>query len=240
MATYKVTARSGLRVRSRPNGTIMTAMPYGTTVSGDGKKQGGWYHVKYKGRWGWSYGQYLKTVAEKKKTVASIAAKKKPAKKPNTKKANSKKKTDTKKKTDESKNRAKAKGTLGCWGTDLIFEVNSKKILTAKDIKVSQDSRWTKHNILQNVPRGEFSGPDTMGVTLTITLSAEHGVKPRSMVEKIRKANRSGQVEYLVIGGKIMGSNKMAITATSETWDAIYNKGELVKAKIDVTFMEYS
>jgi len=90
------------------------------------------------------------------------------------------------------------------------------------------------------VPRGEFSGPDTMGVTLTITLSAEHGVKPRSTVEKIRKANRSGQVEYLVIGGKIMGSNKMAITATSEAWDAIYNKGELVKAKIDVTFMEYS
>lgn len=109
MATYKVTARSGLRVRSRPNGTIMTAMPYGTTVSGDGKKQGGWYHVKYKGRWGWSYGQYLKTVTEKKKTVASIAAKKKPPKKPKTKKANSKKKTDTKKKTDESKNRAKAK-----------------------------------------------------------------------------------------------------------------------------------
>ena len=75
MATYKVTARSGLRVRSKPNGTILTAMPYGTTVSGDGKKQSGWYHVKYKGRWGWSYGQYLKTVAEKKKTVASIAAK---------------------------------------------------------------------------------------------------------------------------------------------------------------------
>ena len=92
MATYKVTARSGLRVRSKPNGTILTAMPYGTTVSGDGKKQGGWYHVKYKGRWGWSYGQYLKTVAEKKKTVASIAAKKKPAKKPKTKRANSKRK----------------------------------------------------------------------------------------------------------------------------------------------------
>ena len=90
MATYKVTARSGLRVRSKPNGTILTAMPYGTTVSGDGKKQGGWYHVKYKGRWGWSYGQYLRTVAEKKKTVASIAAKKKPTKKPKTKKANSK------------------------------------------------------------------------------------------------------------------------------------------------------
>ena len=67
MATYKVTAKSGLRVRSSPNGRILTAMPYGTTVTGDGKKQSGWYHVKYKGTWGWSYGQYLKTVAEKKK-----------------------------------------------------------------------------------------------------------------------------------------------------------------------------
>lgn len=235
MATYKVTAKLGLRVRSKPNGTILTAMPYGTTVSGDGKKQSGWYHVQYKGRWGWSYGQYLRTVTQKKKTVASIAAKKKPAKKTSTKK-----KTDTKKKTEEEKNRAKAKGTLGCWGTDLIFEVNSMKILTPKDLKVSQDSRWTKHNILQKVPRGEFSGPDTMGVTLTLTLSAEHGVKPRSMIGKIRKANRSGQVEYLVIGGKIMGSNKFAITSQSEAWDLIYNKGELVKAKIDVTFMEYS
>ena len=64
MATYKVTARSGLRVRSSPNGRILTAMPYGTTVTGDGKKQSGWYHVKYKGKWGWSYGQYLKTVTE--------------------------------------------------------------------------------------------------------------------------------------------------------------------------------
>ena len=41
MATYKVTAKSGLRVRSSPNGRILTAMPYGTTVTGDGTKQNG-------------------------------------------------------------------------------------------------------------------------------------------------------------------------------------------------------
>ena len=40
MATYKVTARSGLRVRSKPNGTIMTAMPYGTTEMGKSKADG--------------------------------------------------------------------------------------------------------------------------------------------------------------------------------------------------------
>ncbi len=92
MATYKVTARSGLRVRSKPNGTILTAMPYGTTVSGDGKKQGGWYHVKYKGRWGWSYGQYLKTVAEKKRPWPASQPRRNRPESPKTKKANSKRK----------------------------------------------------------------------------------------------------------------------------------------------------
>lgn len=235
MATFKVTAKNGLLLRSKPDGTILTAMPYGTVVSGDGKKQSGWYHIKYNGKWGWSYGQYLKAVTEKKKTVVSMAAKKKPAKKKNTKS-----KTNQKKKTDEEKQRIKAKGTLGCWGTDLIFEVSSNKVLPAKDIKVNQDGRWSKHNILQKVPRGEFAGPDTMGITLTLTLSAEHGVKPRSTIEMIRKAARSGQVEYLVIGGKIMGSNKVGITNASEAWNMIFNKGELVKANVDITFMEYS
>lgn len=239
MATYKVTAKSGLRVRSSPNGRILTAMPYGTTVTGDGKKQSGWYHVKYKGTWGWSYGQYLKTVAKKKKTVASIAAKKKP-KKNSKKKTNTKKKTDAKKKADEEKRRAKANGKLGCWGSSLIFEVSSNKMLPAKDIKVTQDGRWAKHNIIQKVPRSEFSGPDTRCVTLTLTLSAEHGVKPRSMIDMLEKAVRTGQVEYLVIGGKIIGGHKMYISGVSEAWKTIYNKGELVKANVDVTFVEYA
>jgi len=236
MATsYKVTAKSGLRIRSSPNGKILTAMPYGTTVTGDGKKKSGWYHVKYKGKWGWSYGQYLKTVTEKKKTVASIAAKKK-----TTKKTSTKKKADAKKKTEEEKQRAKSNGKLGCWGSSLIFEVSSNKVFPAKDIKVTQDGRWTKHNIIQKVPRSEFSGPDTRGVTLTLVLSAEHGVKPRTMISTIEKAARTGQVEYLVIGGKIIGSNKMSISSVSETWKTIYNKGELVRANVDVTFTEYA
>lgn len=113
-------------------------------------------------------------------------------------------------------------------------------MLPAKDIKVTQDGRWAKHNIIQKVPRSEFSGPDTRGVTLTLTLSAEHGVKPRSMIDMLEKAVRTGQVEYLVIGGKIIGGHKMYISGVSEAWKTIYNKGELVKANVDVTFVEYA
>lgn len=235
MATsFKVTAKSGLRVRSSPNGKILTAMPYGTVVSGDGKMQSGWHHIKYKGTWGWSYGQYLKKVATVKRTVAKLATKKKTEKKKDNSAAKKKKKTE------EEKSRVKAKGTLGCWGTGLVFSVNDNKILAPKDIKVTQDSRWSNHNRLQKVPRSEFMGPDARQVTMTLQLSAEHGVKPRSMINTIEKAIRSGQVEYLVIGGKIIGSHKMSIKSCSEAWKTVFNKGELVRANVDVIFVEYA
>lgn len=110
MATYKVTARSGLRVRSKPNGTIMTAMPYGTTVSGRWEKARRMVPRKIQRKMGlvlWPIPG--KRSQRKRRPVASIAAKKKPAKKPKTKKANSKKKTDTKKKTDDQRTVQKQK-----------------------------------------------------------------------------------------------------------------------------------
>ena len=83
-------------------------------------------------------------------------------------------------------------------------------------------------------------GPDADETSCTITLSAEHGVKPRETIERIEKAVKNGETEYLVIGGKKVGSNKTYISSMSEEWDTIWNKGELVKAKINLTFAEYA
>jgi len=75
---------------------------------------------------------------------------------------------------------------------------------------------------------------------MTVTLSAEHGVAPRTSIANIERMIRNGDVEYLVLGGKIYGwGHKWAITGASQTWDRIYNKGELVKATLDLTFEEY-
>lgn len=246
MPKFKVTAKSGLRLRSSPNGSIITAMPYGTVVSGDGQQQSGWHHVNYNGTWGWSYGQYLQTIEEQKKTVVKIAAKKSTKKKSTKavkkkiKKAKAASKKAQKKKAEEQKKRAKSKGKLGAWGTKIVFQVSQKKMLLAKDIKVTQEGRWNSHDILQKVPRSEFMGPSARQVTLTLVLSAEHGVKPRKIINTIEKAVRTGEVEYLVIGGKIIGSHKMAIASISEAWETVYNKGELVRASVDVTFSEYA
>lgn len=60
---YKVTAKSGLRLRKSPNtkSAILTVIPYGTTITVD-KTQSGWAHTTYKGKTGWCSMQYLKKV----------------------------------------------------------------------------------------------------------------------------------------------------------------------------------
>lgn len=129
---------------------------------------------------------------------------------------------------------------LGCWGTVLVFSVNSSKILQPSKLTTQQSGRWKKHNIPNAVPKTEFQGADSMGVTMTITLSAEHGVRPRAMLDYINACVRAGVTNYLAIGGEILGSGKMAITDASETWDEVMNKGELVRAKVSLTFQEYN
>ena len=76
-------------------------------------------------------------------------------------------------------------------------------------------------------------------VTFTIKLDARHGIRPRTTIDQIEKHVRSGTPESLIIGGKKVGSSKMTINSISETWDEVWNRGELVRASLDLTLEEY-
>lgn len=130
-------------------------------------------------------------------------------------------------------------GKIANWGTTITFEVSSSKTLTFSKFKRTVSARWKEHNIIGQKPKGEFTGPDSSGVTLEAVLAAEHGVRPRSTLEKLEKACESGTVDYLYVGGKKVGANKMCLESISESWDEIWNKGELVKATVSLTFSEY-
>jgi phage protein U len=130
--------------------------------------------------------------------------------------------------------------TIGNFGKLITFEVSSEKMLALKDLKRTVAGRWKKHEIVGAVPRSEFQGPDLDETTITAILSAEHGVKPRATIERLEAAARSGEVDYLIIGGKRVGTGKVYISSISEEWDTIWNKGELVKATINITFAEYA
>lgn len=129
---------------------------------------------------------------------------------------------------------------IGNFGKLITFEVSSEKMLALKDLKRTVAGRWKKHEIVGAAPRSEFQGPDLDETTVTAILSAEHGVKPRATIEGLEAAARSGEVDYLIIGGKRVGTGKVYISSISEEWDTIWNKGELVKATINITFAEYA
>lgn len=55
-------------------------------------------------------------------------------------------------------------------------------------------------------------------------------------------SGQSDQLDIVLqnIGGKKIGKNKMYLESVSETWDEIWNKGELARATLSLTFSEYA
>lgn len=129
--------------------------------------------------------------------------------------------------------------TIGHIGKKVVFETSDKKILNFSKMQRTVKGQWAFHPRVGKKPKKQFLGPDSDQITFTITLNAEHGVKPRKTIEKIEKLIRTGKPQTVVIGKKKVGSNKYVITEVSENWETILNRGEVVKIICDVTLEEY-
>lgn len=130
-------------------------------------------------------------------------------------------------------------GNIGNLGKLIVFEVSTNKVFTFSDMKQSVKGRWTVQNPICGKPYPEFLGPDQRTISLSIYLSAMHGIKPRKTMELIEQAIESGTPYNLVIGGKKVGDNQWAITGMSESWEKIMNDGKLVSAKLTLNLAEY-
>lgn len=128
---------------------------------------------------------------------------------------------------------------IGNLGKLIVFEVSSDKVLTFKNMRQTVKGRWTTHAIIGNKPVSEFLGADQRSISLTINLTVNHGVRPRSTIEKIEDAIESGTPFPLVIGGKKVGSHQWVITDMSETWGNIISDGQLVSANLTLNLAEY-
>ncbi len=127
---------------------------------------------------------------------------------------------------------------VGKYG-DIIFETSDKRVLSFKNFSQNVNGRWGNHTIIGKKEKMEFNGPGRRKVTFQMVLMATLGVRPREMLKMLEEMVEKGKVDYMVIGGKPIGENKFAITAVSETWDAVYSRGELAKASVSVTLEEY-
>lgn len=137
-------------------------------------------------------------------------------------------------------------GTFGAFGSSIIFQVSDpyndaggRSIAVPSQIQRESRGRWRAYNLLGKKPLKSFEGPDSTQVTLTITLDSDHGINPRAMLDNIQQAIQNGTVDYLVIGGRIVGGARYYIESMSETWERFFQGGRLTRATGDITFSEY-
>lgn len=135
---------------------------------------------------------------------------------------------------------------IGNYGKLIVFGVfdpyddwGGRKLIRPEDVKRKTSARWSEYPLIKKKPLMEFQGPDLDEFTMDIKLSAEYGVTPAEIVKDIREHIRKGLAENLVIGGKAVGKNPYVITEMSETWDEIWNEGQLFRATVSLTFREY-
>lgn len=127
---------------------------------------------------------------------------------------------------------------IGFFG-NVKFVSNDKRILTFSEMKYESKVRNEKHNVIGRKPIKEYIGPELDVITFTIHLSAANGVKPRTELEVWHRMKHRQEAKLLVIGGKLLGTDKWTVESVSSSWDTIWNKGELYSCKVDITLEEY-
>lgn len=126
---------------------------------------------------------------------------------------------------------------IGSFGSSIVFKVSDDMVLTPNQMSQEVSARWNVHDSLGSKPTTEFLGAGLKTFSMTVILSASLGVKPKSVLSKIEQACKSGKVENLVIGNQKLG--KCYIQSVSESWDYIFNHGELWQATLNIKFSEY-
>lgn len=127
---------------------------------------------------------------------------------------------------------------IGSWGK-LIFTVSSKQMKTFDAMKRSESARWSKHDVHLKKPKPVFNGPDQGSITFDMHFSASLGVNPMDEIDKLIRANRSGEVHRLIIGNKRFGLFKYYIASINGEFNYFDNKGLLLSGKVNVTLEEY-
>ena len=129
---------------------------------------------------------------------------------------------------------------IGTLGRNVVFEVSDDRVFTFSELTREVTSRWTNHEPQGVKPKPEFLGAGLQTASLTITLSATLGVRPRDVLEAIENMVENGTAETLVIGNRPVGSNPFRLTGSSEAWNTVYNRGEVARATLTISLEEYT
>lgn len=127
---------------------------------------------------------------------------------------------------------------VGSFGTEIVFEVSGKKVMTPHNVRREMSAAYEEHKVLGAKPRLEFLSPELNTCQLTVLLSRAHGVDPGRMMVRIEAAIAVGLVEKLILGGENYGRH--VLIKASEEWTSSDGKGKPLSIRVTLDFKEYS
>ena len=130
-------------------------------------------------------------------------------------------------------------GVIGNFGSSIVFETSDRRILTFSGLSQKVSGKYAKHSIIGQKDRPEFTGPGNRSVSFKMLLDVSMGIRPSEIMSRIEDAAETGEAEYLVIGGRLVGDNKFCISSVSEAMDVVLGGGEIARATLNVSMEEY-
>lgn len=128
--------------------------------------------------------------------------------------------------------------TIGAFA-GVTFSVSDKTVKTFNNMKWQVSGKYAEHDRHLKRDLLEFLGPELETISFEMRLSVFLGVTPLTEIIKLRSIIQTGKTDRLVIGGKVYGSYKWAMTEMSVNLERFDNKGNLLVAMVDVTMKEY-
>ena len=128
-------------------------------------------------------------------------------------------------------------GVIGNLGSRIVFETSGQKALTFSSMTQKVSGKYARHSVSGQKDRPEFTGAGNRTAALKVMVDVTLGVRPRDIIASIEAVVESGEVNYLVIGGRPMG--RYYISSLSEAYDVVWGGGEIVRASLDLNLEEY-
>ena len=127
---------------------------------------------------------------------------------------------------------------IGTFGK-LRFKISDREALIFQNMKRELSGKWNQMERIGQKPLVSFGGSELQKITFTVFLDAGLGVSPRDLLEEMEEMTERGTAEYLIIGQRQVGAGRWVLVNSSEAWDKILNKGELLRATAELTLQEY-
>jgi hypothetical protein len=172
---------------------------------------------------------------------AETASKKKASTKKNTTAAAKNTTTTTKKTTvatTKKETYTPKAGKIGTFG-DLVFTVSDETVQTFNNMEWTQTAEYATHNRHLQRDIVEFLGMQPDQIAFEVTFSIFLGVKPWTMLEKLKAMIQKGTAEVLTIGGKVYGTYKWVIQSQTAAMQYYDNTGNLMQATTKLELLEY-